>query len=171
MRASATIRLLATAHVTILSPFVFPGGSVEAPMEMPPIAVSSTALSLVDDSIPLKHMFRSSQPFFLLMLCGGNFLMAACIIPMSLQVPIPQAGLWCCMHVYSMLVVCAGILNCKFALSLQVASYQSFISTLQKYEKEECHSPGCHLPIRACFCTQRPSSDSITVSSTWWLTL
>ena len=114
VRASATIRV-ATANVTILSPFVFPGGSVEAPMELPPIAVSSTELSLGLQAFMWclsllafltsigfawwtiryreKHVVRSSQPFFLLMLCGGAFLMAACIIPMSLQEPIPQAGL------------------------------------------------------------------------------
>ncbi|KAI2495203.1 G-protein coupled GABA receptor [Fragilaria crotonensis] len=40
-----------------------------------------------------KHVVRSSQPFFLLMLCAGTLLMASCIIPMSLQEPIPQAGL------------------------------------------------------------------------------
>ncbi|KAI2492066.1 hypothetical protein MHU86_22491 [Fragilaria crotonensis] len=114
VRASALIRV-ASGNVTILSPFVFNGGSSERPMELPPIEVSNNDLPLgiqafmwslsvlaILASIGFaawtiwyrqKHVVRSSQPFFLLMLCAGTLLMASCIIPMSLQEPIPQAGL------------------------------------------------------------------------------
>jgi ABC-type branched-subunit amino acid transport system substrate-binding protein len=114
VRASARV-CLSTGNVTISSPFVFNGGSLQPPMELPQLEQSNNNLSfgiqafmwslsalaiLASISFAIwtilyrrKHVVRSSQPFFLLMLCTGTLLMAACIIPMGLQEPIPQAGL------------------------------------------------------------------------------
>ena len=113
-RTSAAIHL-STGNVDVISPFIFNGGSTDAPIELPaanenlnlvPIGIQAfvwvlSAMAILASigfaawTIRFRntHVVRTSQPFFLLMLCLGTLLMGTCIIPMSLQEPVPVSGL------------------------------------------------------------------------------
>jgi ABC-type branched-subunit amino acid transport system substrate-binding protein len=113
-RSSASIDL-STGNIDVISPFIYADDSTIPPLEMPkleqdfnlvPLGVRAFIWSLSGLVILLsigfalwtyryrnKNIVRAAQPLFLFMSCVGTLLMAASIIPMSLQEPVSETGL------------------------------------------------------------------------------
>jgi ABC-type branched-subunit amino acid transport system substrate-binding protein len=103
---------LQNASIEVLRPFVFFGGSTTPPQGQPvpkenlnlvPDGVRSVCWTLSGALILLSvycaiwtimrretPIVRASQPFFLVMLCTGTFIMACSIIPTTFQEPLSQ---------------------------------------------------------------------------------
>jgi 7 transmembrane sweet-taste receptor of 3 GCPR/Receptor family ligand binding region len=114
VNTAATIDL-ATGDIRIVNAFVYYGGTTVPPLDLPPLEKSLNYIPLSVQVFALllsllaclasigfaawtikfrkKNVVRSSQPFFLFMLCTGTFLMAISIVPMTLQEPISLEGL------------------------------------------------------------------------------
>lgn len=96
----------------LISPFVYPSGTLTPPLDLPPVVVdenlipggiiaSGWALSvlLMASSVfwavwtvrnANRDVVRTAQPTFLCLLCVGTFIMASSIWPMSFQEPMAQ---------------------------------------------------------------------------------